>query len=114
MSMYKCHKCDSKAYSKCVIQRTIFPENQLEAALSNIMSRDVEWISDFYGVIKLEIYFGFPVNVPENKRNTVKAIEHAFELIRSVDEETARVYACDHKWEIEEGECMFGCCRAKE
>jgi hypothetical protein len=128
VSQYKCRKCGQEAYSKCVNQRNVFPEDQMAAMLSHVLSLRVdEHVYDperydppvggsKYYVVVLEYKY-----VPDFDEKD--AADHARDLFVKSLPEYAKVLPrmmCDCEWELIEGdakngtECMFGCCHVKK
>ncbi len=114
MSKYKCKHCDAGAISKCVLSRTVFPDNQFGALVSQVLKRKVVWQGEYTATVELQVYVALRNDDPSNKQSKRAAIVHALEMLKELDEETIQDYACDHEWIIDEGECMFGCCVANK
>ena len=119
MSGYKCTKCGETAYSKCVRQRSVFTNGgMLATMISNCVTIDAvrrgsvkenwrrEEDSDKWNVT---MTFEVIATAQDEMEAIDKAGLHEF---LTLDEKTARSVACIHRWEITEGECMFGCCKA--
>lgn len=101
---YICEKCGEEAYSKCVLQRSIFPKNEIATIISSRWKRTKNEQGQI--VLILDKYF--------TKDLTDDEAEFKFlTMLSKVDETTAKIACCNHKW-IPLVECMFGCCKPKE
>ena len=111
MSSYKCDKCNAEAISKCVNQRTVFPQDQMDAMITHIMKREVDWVTDEWCTVKLHVHVSLQ-DTGSQTDHSDGAVEHALIMIKELTDEQIHRYACMHNWVITEGECMFGCCVA--
>jgi len=121
MSGYTCTKCGETASSKCVRQRSVFPNDQLATCLGNMVTLKAErrgateekWRREADSNIwkaTVTIESGY---VPADDED--EALKDVVEFMLGIAErapETFRRAFCDHRWKITEGECMFGCCKA--
>jgi hypothetical protein len=121
-SGYRCEKCGETASSKCIHQRSVFPQDMLATVFGNMVKLQANragatkenwrresdsnvWITEI--TIRCEY-------VHANSEN--EAIQ---DLVNDVvglakdHPESFRRALCDHDWRITEGTCMFGCCVAK-
>lgn len=114
MATYKCTKCGETASSKCKNSRTVFPANQMATAIDNRMTVEFEIDPRYPNADETEIrdmvikYTVFP-------NGELVVVDQFMEFIRNMaalDDDTITKVFCDHDWEITEGECMFGCCKA--
>lgn len=105
MPKYECCKCNSKVNSKCVNERSIFPENVMIGALS--------WLIDMKAEPKEQ---GFDIHLTihaHSESNETDAIQYAFDFIKRNADELPQIF-CSHEYYItddsEQQECLFGCC----
>ena len=116
MSGYKCTKCGETASSKCVHQRSVFPNDQLATLIGNcfhyeanrrLPETEAQWKhmpGDEWNVTLHYRAFG--------KQNEVEAIQDLIDTLTEQPVEVMKHALCSHDWKIIEGECMFGCCKA--
>jgi len=107
MAEWRCKKCGDTAYSKCVTQRTTFPEDQVATLISNTFSDEIqERERDHLVTLKFSVY-----KMPDDTREAI--LMRIMKMFQQ-DDEVLKHAICNHEWEITEGECMFGCHKAKE
>ncbi len=109
MSAFHCKYCNATAISKCSKTRTVFPDDQTDAILSNILKYNIVRANPRAATVSLM------VNVPLEKgadidRTDPELVEWALMLINELDPKMIKAYSCNHEWVIDEGKCMFGCC----
>jgi hypothetical protein len=117
MSGYKCTKCGETASSKCVIQRSVFPSDQLATMIGNcfqyeanrrLPETETQWKHMPGDEWEVKLYYR-----AYGAQDESEAIEMLIKtLTANYPEGTMKRALCSHRWKIIEGECMFGCCKA--
>lgn len=116
MADFQCTECGLKAHSKCPSRRSVFPESGDVARLSNMFwaEQEVEdgilLSGDAADVHKLTVTFRNILLTDE----VDDTLDRFLEIMRDTEEEVLRQVFCHHKWEILEGECLFGCHTASD
>jgi hypothetical protein len=105
---YKCSKCGETASSKCIHQRSIFPENQYASVLTNVLKTKHEKITRPDGVetIKHVFIYTYHGGSEEEALDALMGVLKIPGVIAS--------YACDHDWVLQSEKCGMGCCVRKE
>jgi hypothetical protein len=121
MAAYVCRICGEKADSKCVGQRNVFQEDQLEALLSHslkfrVIREKVELINGGSATktnVELTYLTGFDSGNDKvaSERDSLLAM---FKMIRGLSQETIDHYSCMHSWQLVSDECDLGCCKRRE
>ncbi len=101
---YECKLCGGTAFSRCINQRTLFPNDQGAAMLSHILKGSVERLGDGRVIVHLHVWG------EEGEVGDISAFEDALQMIRTIQEESIKHWCCDHEW-VCTSECMFGCCK---
>lgn len=120
-SGYKCTKCGETAYSKCVNQRSVFPEDQVATLIGNMITIDAKRTGSFDERYRraedsdnwtVTYTFTCKWAKGQNEIEAIKdsGIEH---WLIDTDKAILKHAICDHDWKIVSGECMFGCCKAE-
>jgi len=107
MPRYVCSLCGAGAISKCIYQRTTFPDNGMEAILSHLLKRSVKQVAPRHVAVTFIVHQYLS---DEDSPSDSESILNAFKMMQSIDEQTAHEYSCDHKYMVK-GECNFGCCK---
>lgn len=104
---FKCTKCGAEASSKCPSQRTVFLEDQMAAVLSNVINFKAERLEEgpHEGAVKVE--FDALLRLDEGDDPLREMI-----LLLTQQTESIQRATCRHRWEIQYGECLFGCHKA--
>jgi hypothetical protein len=114
---YLCPKCGETAFSKCGMQRTMFPSNQHATLISNKIILKSELLQEGETLtgrmakeykVTLEFY---PVIVDGDLEDPEAAL---IGVVRSTDEATLKIALCNHEWQLTSETCEFGCCHRKE
>jgi len=105
---YKCSKCGETASSKCIHCRTIFPENQYAAVLTNVLKTKHEEITRPNGTVETKHVFIYTYHggSEEEALDTLMGVLKIPGVIKS--------YSCDHDWVLQSDTCGMGCCKRKE
>ena len=120
MAGYECKKCGETASSKCVRQRSVFPNDQAATLLGNMIRVKAvrkgsvderyrrECDSDRWTVTyTLEADY-----VQAQDENEAIEKSGVVEMLTEASKETLVRAFCDHRWTIMAGcECNFGCCK---
>lgn len=113
MALYKC-KCGDTADSKCAASRTIFPSNQLAAALTWSLKEEFKEITNRSdGVRLIEVHL---IRIAENKGELTNERKEELmwefiKAIRSFPEDALKSWNCHHEWVLQSDECELGCCK---
>ncbi len=112
MSKYHCEYCPATAMSKCAIQRTVFPDDQMDALLSHILKYKVAINLNAPGSAEVSLFVHVPLkNISGGIRSDAELVEYALILINELNPEEIKNYSCNHHWVInKDDECIFGCC----
>jgi hypothetical protein len=121
---YVCIHCNTPASSKCVNQRSIFPENQMGAILTHILKGKITHTDVPAGVCSaahrrtdVEITWRAAPNTNEDGTpfKDMELFWNMIQEIRNLPEDALKYWACDHeyKW-VGKGTCDFGCCSEKK
>lgn len=115
-SYYTCSKCKVRCISKCVNQRSVFIQSDEtscygESILRMLASHSIVWKNDERATVTLEIDVVEPSTSLQADKDTLATVT-AISLLRdtALSDDAIRRFACRHDWQIEETECMFGCC----
>lgn len=124
MSGYTCIKCGETASSKCAIQRSVFPNDQLATIVGNNIKvetarmgavddrfrRDSDsdiWQTRYTITLKYTRAPDWKSAQADGEKDLINMLEA---LVR---EGGLRRAFCDHDWQIDAGQtCMFGCCKS--
>lgn len=114
MATYKCSKCGDSAESKCVHQRSVFPENGEATLLTYAVRAKVVDPPKCYiieGQPEEESFrsIQFEVMLKKEQYSDEELVQVGLNFIeRNLD--NLRIALCNHDWEIQSGQCLFGCC----
>jgi len=107
---FTCSKCGARAHSKCPNERTVFPDNQVAAVLSNLIKFPGTTVEDGRGKVQLQISIGiFPDPGTESMTPEEHAEYEALRIIQTSEDDTLRQLVCVHNWTLPKGQkCSFG------
>lgn len=97
MSNCICTKCKAEADSKCPACRTVFPDDQIESALSWILKRHIEKKDNDIYWLKIEYCIG------KKDKSLEQALKQLYSIFKEMNEDdndypSFKQYACDHVW----------------
>lgn len=107
-SQWKCVKCGVGAHSKCPSRRSVFIADQYVGMLSNLVTVTPPEEGRHNHTITFSLSLDYEGT--EHKAAPLVAVKEA--VSDFTDEQLAQA-TCDHEWQIQEGECLFGCHKAK-
>jgi hypothetical protein len=106
MAKYRCAKCGSTALSKCVKQRSIFPDDGMESLMSYLFAVRVDPSESGHRDVVITMH------VLNDGVSDVSAMRSAIEEIKVYGAQIL-TNTCSHDYRLEAGEqCLFGCCES--
>jgi hypothetical protein len=122
MAAYVCRICGEKANSKCVGQRSVFQDDQLEALLSHSLKFKVTRVElpgseGCKAATKTMVELTYLASIQDAGFELISerdSLLEMFKMIRGLPQETIDHYSCMHQWKLMSAECDLGCCKHKE
>jgi hypothetical protein len=109
MARYICAKCGMGADSKCANSRSVFPDNEMDAAYSHYFHGEV---SGGWAQASFNTFEGDDARKAfTNLRNYLTRVLESNG--GENDPPTLEQWLCDHDWELVSPKCELGCCTKK-
>lgn len=107
MSSCICVKCGAEANSKCPYCRTVFPDNEMDGIMSNVLKHHIEKVGDYHWM-EVRLFLGEKKDLLEAAKRLHNILDRA--LNEPGDFISLEELMCHHDWVLKPGmKSTIGC-----